>query len=53
MEQIRLTLTVPDGTRQALDRAATQTSRSRANLVAVLLRDYLGIREGGWEGDDT
>ena len=53
MEQIRLTLTVPDGTRQRLEQAATETHRSRANLVAVLLDDYLGRRDGLWEGDNT
>jgi hypothetical protein len=53
MEQIRLTLTVPDGTREALDRAAAETSRSRANLVSLLLGDYINLREGQWEGDDS
>lgn len=46
MEQIRLTLTVPDGTRDRLERAAKETSRSKANLVALLLEDYLAIRTG-------
>lgn len=53
MEQIRITLTVPDGTREELAKAAQDTNRSRANLVALLLGDYLKIREGGWEGDDS
>lgn len=46
MEQIRLTLTVPDGTRDELADAASKTSRSRANLVALLLLDYLDLRKG-------
>lgn len=52
MEQIRITLTVPDGTREDLQRAADETNRSRANLVALLLQDYLSLRNG-WEGDDS
>ncbi len=51
MEQIRITLTVPDGTREQLAQAAAETSRSQANLVALLLADYLSIRKGDWEGD--
>jgi hypothetical protein len=46
MEQIRLTLTVPDGTRDRLARAARWSSRSRANLVALLLEEYLDSRKG-------
>lgn len=46
MEQIRLTLTVPDGTRDRLEEAAEETKRSKANLVALLLEDYLAIRMG-------
>lgn len=53
MEQIRITLTVPDGTRERLQQAATETKRSRANLVALLLEDYLSVRQGAWEGDDS
>lgn len=53
MEQIRLTLTVPDGTRDRLEEAAADTKRSRANLVAVLLDDYLSRRDGLWEADST
>lgn len=53
MEQIRITLTVPDGTRESLAQAARETNRSQANLVALLLGDYLKVREGGWEGDDS
>lgn len=52
MEQIRITLTVPDGTREDLQRAASETNRSRANLVALLVQDYLSLRNG-WEGDDS
>lgn len=47
MEQIRMTLTVPDGTRDDLADAAAQVGRSRANLVALLVQDYLSI----WRGD--
>jgi hypothetical protein len=43
MEQIRLTLTVPDGTRSALEQEAAETSRSKANLVGLLLVDYLRL----------
>jgi hypothetical protein len=46
MEQIRLTLTVPNGTRDRLAQAAADASRSRANLVALLLEDYLASRRG-------
>lgn len=49
MEQIRLTLTVPDGTRDELVQAATETNRSKANLVALLLADYLKTRRGMYE----
>jgi hypothetical protein len=44
MEQIRLTLTVPDGTSQELQDAADDSRRSKANLVALLVEDYLATR---------
>lgn len=43
MEQIRLTLTVPDGTRDALEQEAASNNRSKANLVGLLLADYLRL----------
>lgn len=46
MEQIRLTLTVPDGTKSELQQEAEQASRSMANLVSLLLLDYLDLRKG-------
>lgn len=49
MEQIRMTLTVPDGTKAYLEEAAAAVNRSRANLVALLVEDYLDSRKKGDE----
>lgn len=45
MVHMRLTLTVSEETVRGLEQAAEETKRSRANLVALLLEDYLESRK--------
>jgi hypothetical protein len=51
VEQIRMTLTVPDGTKAYLEEAAEEVNRSKANLVSLLVQDYLASRRPHPEGD--